>query len=93
MNLQLNFDIPIHQDYRKVTDYVAKLMKIIGLREMSIPELMHALVIKHKGSFRSRYLKSAIIEGYVEMNIPKKPKSKNQKYKLSSSGLKLLEGI
>mgnify|MGYP000872153172 FL=1 len=74
-------------------DHVAKLVKLIGLREMSTPELLQSLGIKHKGSFRSRYLKPAIIAGYVEMTIPDKPKSKKQKYKLSSSGLKLLEGI
>ncbi len=98
-------EFPIHQAFIKptdqvtdhvsdhVSDHVLKLVRTIGLRKMSTPELMHDLQLNHKPSFRSRYLSPAITAGIVEMTIPDKPRSIKQKYMLSPAGLKLLEGL
>ena len=43
-------------------------------------EIMAKLNIKHKDTLRNKYLNCAIRDGYVQMTIPDKPKSKNQRY-------------
>jgi len=54
--------------------------------EMSRDELQTALGLKDRKSFRELYLKPALEEGLVEMTIPDKPNSKNQKYRLTEKG-------
>lgn len=64
-----------------VTDPVAKLLAVLTDKELSISELMKLLNLKHKPTFRNNYLKPAIAKGLIEMTVPDKPSSKNQKYR------------
>ena len=64
-----------------VTDPVAKLLAVLADKELSISELMQLLNLKHKPTFRNNYLKPALAKGLIEMTVPDKPSSKNQKYR------------
>lgn len=64
-----------------VGDPVAKLLAVLNDKELSISELMKLLNLKHKPTFRNNYLKPALAKGLIEMTVPDKPSSKNQKYR------------
>ena len=57
--------------------------------QKSRQELMDLLGLKHAGNFRDKYLYPAIEKGYVVMTLPETPKSKNQEYRLTATGLEL----
>lgn len=65
-----------------VGDPVAKLLAVLNDKELSISELMRLLNLKHKPTFRNKYLKPALAKGLIEMTVPDKPSSKNQKYRI-----------
>ena len=48
---------------------------------MSASELVRELGLKHRPSFRERYLESALACGLIERTIPDKPTSSKQKYR------------
>jgi len=50
---------------------------------------MDLLNLRNVGYFRKNYLYQAMVSGYVEMTHPETPKSKNQKYRLTTKGLEL----
>ena len=60
---------------------VQELIAVLGNREMSISELMHELGLKHRPSFRERYLDPALEMGLIERTIPGKPTSSKQRYR------------
>jgi Fic family protein len=64
------------------SDQVKKIIEILKDKELSANEIMEKLGLKHKPTFRKNYLKPALEKGIIEMTIPDKPNSKNQKYKL-----------
>lgn len=45
-------------------------------------ELMKKLSLRHRETFSDNYLKPALNVGVVEMTLPDKPNSRNQKYRL-----------
>jgi ATP-dependent DNA helicase RecG len=57
--------------------------------EMSRKEIQKELSLADEKHFRENYLKPAITKKYIEMTIPDKPKSSNQKYRLAKSGIEL----
>ena len=65
----------------QISEYVGKLLDIM---EYDVPYtsnfLMEKIGIKTKDSFRNNYLRPAMALGLVEMTIPEKPQSKNQRY-------------
>lgn len=63
------------------TDQVRRLVQIMKDKEYSTKELMKLLALKHRPSFRESYLLPALRLGYIEMTIPDKPNSSNQKYR------------
>lgn len=65
----------------QVTDQVVRLLAALGDGEKSASEIMAALGLKHKPSFRESYLKPALASGLIEMTIPDKPRSSAQKYR------------
>ncbi|MCP3889736.1 MAG: hypothetical protein GY702_12805 [Desulfobulbaceae bacterium] len=47
---------------------------------------MKSLNLKDRKNFIGKYLQPALQQGFVEMTIPEKPKSKLQKYRLTREG-------
>lgn len=69
---------------------VKKLLAALG-GEKGRSELQELLSIKHRDYFRTDYLNPAINDGFIELTIPEKPNSQNQKYCLTTKGLALNE--
>ncbi|MCQ2550937.1 MAG: Fic family protein [Clostridia bacterium] len=61
--------------------YVAKLLTLM---EGGVPytpvQLQDSLHLKSRDALRDNYIRPAIDDGYIEYEIPDKPKSKNQRY-------------
>lgn len=68
-----------------ITAHVKKLIQIIS-GEMSRPDLQDKLRLKHRTNFRENYLAPALKLKLIEMTIPEKPQSKNQKFRLTQKG-------
>lgn len=80
----------------QVADQVNELIKrliVVFSGEMSRPEIMEALDLRHNPNFRDNYLRPAMEEGYVEMTDPESPNSPRQKYRLTAKGLALKESL
>jgi Fic family protein len=73
----------------QVTPQVGELLMVIR-GEMSRERLQSSLGLLDRKSFRERYLKPALADGWIEMTIPDKPKSRLQKYRLTDKGRQLL---
>ena len=61
---------------------VDKLREAIGNDVLSTSEIMKRFGLSHRPTFRQNYLNPALSNGIVEMTIPDKPNSRNQKYRL-----------
>lgn len=65
-------------------DYSAYTKKLVDVMKYDIAytakELMELLDLKSRSSFRENYLLPAIKGGFVEMTLPDKPNSRNQRY-------------
>ena len=71
---------------------VEKLVSILT-GEMGRSELQGLLSIKNRDYFRTDYLNPAISNGYIELTIPDKPNSQNQKYRLTAKGMALKNSL
>ena len=71
-----------------VTEHVMHLLMLLT-KEMSRIELMDLMRLIHRPSFIENYLHPALKLKLIEMTIPDKPRSVNQKYRLTSQGKKL----
>ena len=74
-------------------DYVKKLIKTMGNRKMSIKEMLEAIGLKNRESFMDVYLNPAILEGFVRLLFPDKPRHPRQKYLLTAKGIALYKEI
>ncbi len=54
-------------------------------------EMMTQLQLKDSKYFRQFYLSPAMEQGVIEMTISDKPRSRNQKYRLTNQALALLQ--
>lgn len=72
---------PTDQDSDQETDRVKKLLQVLANDTLTAAELMERLSLKHRPTFRNNYLKPALAKGLIEMTVPDKPNSKNQKYR------------
>lgn len=59
---------------------------------MSRNELMRVMKLKDRVYFRVEFLCPAIELEFMEMTIPDKPNSPNQKYRITEKGKLLLKG-
>lgn len=74
-----------------VTDPVIKLLRAFGSRDaFKVTELMAALGLAHKASFRVGYLRPALTAGLIEMTHPDTPNSPAQRYRLTEAGRRAL---
>ena len=71
---------------------VEKLVSMLT-GEMGRSDLQRLLSIKNRDYFRTDYLSPAISNGYVELTIPDKPNSPNQKYRLTAKGIALKNSL
>lgn len=60
---------------------IQKLMDVMGDEELSATQIMERLGLTHRPTFRKNYLNPALEQGVIEMTIPDKPRSRNQKYR------------
>lgn len=66
----------------EISPQVEKLLNaIIADKTYSIHELMENLNLKNRASFYKNYLQPAIQKNLIEMTLPSKPTSKNQRYR------------
>ena len=65
----------------KLSPSVQKLLDAMGNEELSAAEIMDRLGLSHRPTFRTNYLNPALDQGLIEMTIPDKPSSRNQKYR------------
>ena len=72
---------------------VLRLLEPLQHEPLSVIELLDKLSIKHRASFRTTYLVPALTQNLIEMTLPDKPKSPNQKYRLTAKGRALLQRI
>jgi ATP-dependent DNA helicase RecG len=61
--------------------------------EMKRVEIQAALGLRHEDHFRDAYLRPALAAGFVEMTIPDKPNSRNQRYRLTDQGRLVLQSL
>ena len=82
------------QKYEAVTDQdtdqdvqpqVRKILEILGNKTLSAAEIMGALGLSHRQTFRKNYLDPALKQGVIERTIPDKPNSRNQRYRRCST--------
>ncbi|MEW6221567.1 MAG: Fic family protein [Thermodesulfobacteriota bacterium] len=71
----------------QVSDQVGALLRVMAQdRPQSAAELMAALDLSHRPSFRKHYLHPAAQDGLIAMTIPGKPNSRWQRYRLTEKG-------
>lgn len=66
-------------------EYISRTVELLD-GEMRANEILAKLNLAHYKHFRKTYLNPSIEGGYVEMTIPDKPSSPNQKYRLTHKG-------
>lgn len=69
---------------------IDQLIKALKFKDLDKLELMKVLDLNHKPHFNDKYIKPLLEQDLIEMTIPDKPKSPNQKYRLTQKGKKLL---
>ena len=69
-----------------VTEQVKRLIFAVKDKELSIKQIMEKLTMKHRPTIVYDYIKPAINLNLIEQTIPEKPKSPNQKYRLTEKG-------
>ena len=74
----------------EVTGEVERLLRVLD-GEMPRQQIQEALALKHEDHFRNAYLKPALARGVIEMTLPDKPRSSNQRYRLTTLGQRWLE--
>ena len=68
-----------------VTPQVTRLLSVLE-GEMSARQILHALGLSDRKSFRERYLLPALEHALVEMTRPESPTARNQRYRLTTRG-------
>jgi len=74
------------------TIQVVNLLKALS-GECSSVEIMKKINLNNRAHFQSEYLNPAIKKGYIEMTIPEKPKSRLQKYRLTTKGAEIRKNL
>ncbi len=77
----------------QVTEQVERLISKLAMGELTSVQLMTALSLSHRPTFLYSYIQPALRAGLIERTIPDKPKSRLQKYRLTSQGAAMLEKV
>lgn len=70
----------------QATDQVAALIRAIGDDELGRNDLMQALGLSHRPTFRNNYLNPAMEGEWIERTQPDSPRSPTQRYRLTGKG-------
>lgn len=57
----------------------------------SLKEIMNHMGLRHRQTFLPNYIKPLLERGFLELTIPEKPNSPNQKYRTTEKGRQLLK--
>ncbi|MFN2354089.1 MAG: Fic family protein [Desulfopila sp.] len=74
-----------------VTDQVAALIRVIPPDELGSKDLMQALGLSHRPTFRRNYLNPALEDEWIERTQPDSPHSPTQRYRLTAKGWRWLQ--
>ena len=74
-----------------IDETVLKLLQIIASQQLTVKEMMQMLSLTGRDNFRKGYLLPALQAGCLAMKFPDNPKHRNQKYLLTTKGLKVLK--
>lgn len=74
------------QESDQVTDQVARLLTELRNGPKTTVELMAALGLSHRPTFRNNYIRPALDAGLIEMTRPESPTARNQMYRLTERG-------
>ncbi len=66
---------------RKISPHIQLFLDKLGNDELSAGEIMERMGLKNRPAFRKTYLQPALTSQLIEMTLPDKPNSKNQKYR------------
>ncbi len=81
---------PASEGTTKVASEVVALLKVLGRGEMSRQELQDAMGLKNLKHFRLAYVLPGLASQCIEMTIPDKPSSSQQRYRATTKGLQYL---
>jgi Fic family protein len=73
-------------------DQVAELIRTIGSGEWTSHDVMEALGLSHRPTFRENYLNPALEGQWIERTQPDSPRSPTQRYRLTRKGHRWVEG-
>lgn len=65
----------------KISPHIRLFLDKLGNDELAASEIMGRMGLKNRAAFRKTYLQPALNAQLVEMSLPDKPNSKNQKYR------------
>ena len=68
---------------------IRQLVIAVGEQQMSVKEMMEALLLKGRDNFLKVYLNPAIEEQFVRLLYPNSPRHPRQKYLLTVKGIAL----
>lgn len=71
----------------QVTESERRLIRAIGMNELSVKKLMDSLGLKQRRNFMVNYIEPSIKDGLVTLLYPESPRHPRQKYKLTVKGL------
>ena len=76
-----------------VTDPVDQVVWLLAAGPLPPARLLAALGLKHRHTFRTNYLRPAMLRHWVEMTVPDKPNSRLQQYRLTAAGRARLQAL
>ena len=76
-----------------VTDPVDQVVWLLAAGPLPPARLLAALGLKHRHTFRTNYLRPAMLRQWVEMTLPDKPNSRLQQYRLTAAGRARLQAL
>jgi predicted transcriptional regulator len=79
-----------HADSEATSQIIKNILSKLELYPLSLKGMIEISGLKDRIHFNNTYLKKMLDAELIEMTIPDKPKSPNQKYKITSKGKSLL---
>jgi len=81
-------DDTMHDTMQDTMHDTMQVEQLVAVMEgaMTRDELQEKLTINNRDYFRKAYINEALNKEFIDMTLPDKPKSKNQKYRLTEKG-------